>query len=91
MASNHIRHGQHYTRLTVSATAYCRKCGKSTSHRVDGTRRGPCLECIARLEPGGIRPAPVATAPDPLWPMACYCAAYSFPHHHESGAIRRYY
>jgi hypothetical protein len=41
---------QHYTRNTVSVSAYCSKCGKSTPHRVDGVRRGPCLECIRKLE-----------------------------------------
>lgn len=41
---------EHYTRNTVSVSAYCSKCGKNTQHRVDGVRRGPCLECIAKLE-----------------------------------------
>ncbi len=41
---------QHFTRNTVSAQAYCPKCGKQTMHRVDDRRIGPCLECIARLE-----------------------------------------
>jgi hypothetical protein len=42
--------GQHYTRSTVSASRYCRKCHKATAHRVDDGQLGPCLECIARLE-----------------------------------------
>lgn len=46
---------QHFTRSTVSAAFYCPKCGKQTQHRIDhadngGGRKGPCLECIARLE-----------------------------------------
>jgi hypothetical protein len=41
---------KHYTRSTVEATAYCKKCKRTTRHRVDDRRRGPCLECIARLE-----------------------------------------
>jgi len=41
---------QHFTRSTVSAAFYCSKCGKSTQHRIDDCRKGPCLECIARLE-----------------------------------------
>jgi hypothetical protein len=41
---------EHFTRNTVSATFYCRKCGKTTAHRIDGVRKGPCLECIARLD-----------------------------------------
>ena len=41
---------EHYTRATVSAAAYCSKCGKSTQHRIDDKRKGPCLECIARLD-----------------------------------------
>jgi hypothetical protein len=41
---------QHYTRNTVSVSAYCSKCEKFTQHRVDGVRRGPCLECIRKLD-----------------------------------------
>jgi hypothetical protein len=41
---------EHFTRNTVSATFYCGKCGKSTPHRIDDRRKGPCLECIARLD-----------------------------------------
>ena len=40
---------QHYTRDTVSAAAWCRKCKKETQHRVDDRRRGPCLECLEKL------------------------------------------
>lgn len=42
--------GEHYTRSTVSVSAYCKRCEKKTQHRVDGHRKGPCLECIKRLE-----------------------------------------
>lgn len=41
---------QHFTRNTVSAPFHCGKCGKVTQHRIDSGRKGPCLECIARLE-----------------------------------------
>jgi DNA replicative helicase MCM subunit Mcm2 (Cdc46/Mcm family) len=40
---------EHFTRSTVSAAFYCSKCGKSTQHRIDDKRKGPCLECIRRL------------------------------------------
>lgn len=40
---------QHFTRNTVSAAFHCAKCGKSTQHRIDNGRKGPCLECIAHL------------------------------------------
>ncbi|HEY1800050.1 MAG TPA: hypothetical protein VGG46_03865 [Terriglobales bacterium] len=40
---------EHYTRNTVSVSGYCSKCGKKTQHRVDGVRKGPCLECIRNL------------------------------------------
>jgi uncharacterized paraquat-inducible protein A len=40
---------QHFTRNTVSAEFWCSKCKKFTQHRVD-VRKGPCLECISRLE-----------------------------------------
>jgi ribosomal protein L44E len=41
---------EHYTRSTISAEAWCAKCQKHTQHRVDDCQKGPCLECIARLE-----------------------------------------
>lgn len=41
---------QHFTRSTVSAAFYCGKCGRTTQHRIDSGRKGPCLECIARLD-----------------------------------------
>jgi hypothetical protein len=42
--------GEHYTLSTVSVTAFCRKCTRFTTHQVSGRRKGPCLECVARLE-----------------------------------------
>jgi len=39
---------QHFTRATVSAAFFCKRCNKETQHRIDGVRKGPCLECIAR-------------------------------------------
>ena len=41
---------EHFTRNTVSAAFYCSKCGKQTQHRIDDGRKGPCLDCIAKLE-----------------------------------------
>jgi hypothetical protein len=41
---------EHYTRSTVTASAWCRKCQKPTMHRIDDRRVGPCLDCIARRE-----------------------------------------
>jgi len=41
---------EHYTRNTLECTVWCRPCGKLTQHRVDDGRRGPCLECIRKLE-----------------------------------------
>jgi hypothetical protein len=41
---------EHYTKETVSATCYCRKCGRETLHRVDGGRRGSCRVCMDKLE-----------------------------------------
>jgi hypothetical protein len=38
---------QHYTRNTVEAEAWCRKCSKFTMHRIDGVKLGPCLKCMA--------------------------------------------
>jgi hypothetical protein len=41
---------QHFSANTVSASFYCKKCGKTTQHRIDDHRKGPCLECIDKLE-----------------------------------------
>lgn len=41
---------EHFTRNTVSAFLHCKKCGKQTEHRIDGVKRGPCLDCVAELE-----------------------------------------
>jgi len=35
---------EHYTRNTLEVTGWCEKCQRFTQHRVDGVRRGPCLE-----------------------------------------------
>jgi hypothetical protein len=40
---------EHFTRSTVSVSLWCPKCQKQTQHRIDDRRKGPCLECIARL------------------------------------------
>ena len=40
---------EHFTRSTVSAAFWCAKCQKSTQHRIDDRRKGPCLECMERL------------------------------------------
>lgn len=42
---------EHYTRNTVSVSAWCPKCRRQTMHRVDEGRRGPCLDCIENAEP----------------------------------------
>lgn len=35
---------EHYTRNTETVTAWCLKCKRNTEHRVDGGRRGPCID-----------------------------------------------
>lgn len=35
---------EHYTRNTLECTGYCKKCQRFTQHRVDGGRRGPCID-----------------------------------------------
>jgi hypothetical protein len=39
---------EHYTKNTLECTAWCARCQRDTQHRVDGGRRGPCLECQPR-------------------------------------------
>jgi len=40
----------HFTKSTVSATFWCRPCGKPTEHLVQDGRCGACKVCLARLE-----------------------------------------
>jgi|SRR5215475_12268966 len=62
---------QHYTKSTVQAKLYCRKCGDWTMHRVDGGRKGPCLKCMARWERILKQPKPV---PAPKQEEMFWCA-----------------
>lgn len=41
---------EHYTKRTVAAQTWCNKCMRSTMHRVDNGRKGPCLRCLEKLE-----------------------------------------
>jgi len=41
---------EHFTKNTLGCTAWCKRCSAMTQHRVDSGRRGPCLECIKKLE-----------------------------------------
>jgi len=40
----------HFTKGTVTATCWCKPCGKPTVHYVFDGRRGGCQECIARRD-----------------------------------------
>lgn len=35
---------EHYTKNTEECTAFCKKCGRMTQHRVFDGRRGPCID-----------------------------------------------
>jgi hypothetical protein len=35
---------EHFTKNTLEVTAYCPQCKQNTQHRVDGGRRGPCID-----------------------------------------------
>lgn len=58
---------EHFTANTVSAEFFCSKCGKFTQHRIDGHRKGPCLECIARLNAAHQPSTPAMHAPRGLF------------------------
>jgi hypothetical protein len=40
---------EHYTKNTRACRVWCNRCCRITRHRVDGGRRGPCLEHVAQL------------------------------------------
>jgi hypothetical protein len=42
----------HMTRNTQQASFWCNPCQRVTMHRVDGGRKGPCLECMKRADVG---------------------------------------
>lgn len=42
---------EHYTLETVEVKVWCRVCRQPTMHRVDGGRRGPCLEHAPKEKP----------------------------------------
>lgn len=35
---------EHYTKNTLECTAWCKRCQRMTQHRVEGGRRGPCID-----------------------------------------------
>lgn len=41
---------EHFTKFTVSVSAFCKKCQKQTEHRVDSGRLGPCVRCMEKLQ-----------------------------------------
>jgi hypothetical protein len=49
---------EHFTKATVAASFWCAKCAKPTFHRVDNGRRGPCHECMQKLEAERLKPKP---------------------------------
>jgi hypothetical protein len=54
---------QHYTRNTVEASAWCRKCNKNTMHRIDGVKLGPCLACLHKPTEKKPEPKPLPAQP----------------------------
>jgi len=62
---------EHYTKNTIEVHAWCKKCQKRTFHRVDDGRKGPCLDCIKRLEAisknFAVRPKPEAPKQERLF------------------------
>jgi hypothetical protein len=51
---------EHYTKATVMATFWCKKCHKDTLHNVSGGRRGFCLDCMKKLEDAALDRGPEA-------------------------------
>ena len=51
---------QHYTSLTIEASAWCNKCGKNTPHRVADKRLQYCIPCYDKrpIEPARKSPQP---------------------------------
>lgn len=45
---------EHYTRNTLQCTLWCNVCNRLTQHRVDGGRKGPCLEHGPKVNANGL-------------------------------------
>lgn len=41
---------EHYTKNTVSVSAWCKPCARITVHLVFKGRKGPCTECQAKRD-----------------------------------------
>lgn len=39
---------EHFTKNTVQAKLWCKRCFRYTMHRIDSGRKGPCLDCMDR-------------------------------------------
>lgn len=41
---------EHYSKQTVSVSAFCKKCQRQTVHKVDDGILGACLSCVEKLQ-----------------------------------------
>lgn len=41
---------EHYSKQTVSVSAFCKKCQRQTFHKVDDGILGACLSCVEKLQ-----------------------------------------
>jgi hypothetical protein len=48
---------EHYTRNTEAASAWCNKCNRTTMHRIDGGRKGPCSEHQTPIKKKSVEPS----------------------------------
>lgn len=77
---------QHSTKNTVSRPAYCKRCGRSTQHKVWDGRIAHCLECGIKIEPLKLIPNSVEV------PIDCHCWLFKTPHDikkHETSKLFR--
>lgn len=51
---------EYFTKNTVEAKLWCKRCFKYTMHRIDKGRKGPCLDCCTRARPQNKVPDPQA-------------------------------
>lgn len=55
---------EHFTKSTIEAQCWCLKCNRSTMHRVDNGRKGPCLRCLEELEKKHVQLSLIKPAPE---------------------------
>ena len=59
----------HFQKNVVEASFWCNSCGKSTPHRIDDGRRGPCLSSVHGRQAKLLDPTPPPAEQTEMFPQ----------------------